>query len=609
MSAAKTIKSLSASVVGSDTSSASRDMHKLLDRLDYKLPIDIETINHVCHTADVQELRTYHVKPESWLQFWMNEEPSILGGWHGDVNQNFESFWKTFQVSHSGHAVFQHHNGRLDRVAPVIIHGDEGRAVKRTNYWVLSMQSPFGSLNDPSLQCTCREDFAHRQSGLPSFEPDLAAVDPKYLQASRAQTTNYKGHSYLSHWLLFGVGGWIYKRHSHIIDELVLEISQNLQKLFHQGINTNQGTIFAALVAVKGDLDFEKKLMSLTRSYAHVGTKNCLEICHLCKAGGPGCFFEDFSEAPGWLETVGTERPWNGDDPPAFSQIPFDDTFPEKLLQLDIFHVCKLGVFRDIIGGILILLLRLKFFDYEGSTINMEDRMNRAHGSFALWCTTLSKSPGLRSFSMRYFNMKSLLSAPWANSKGSDSVLLLQWLQHTLHVNINYPNVAGYEQLLKRMLQVVDAALGIRMVHSHRLWLERHCAHMLYYKIMTTLRGYTALARDALRLQVRAFVQKPKQHSLHHIGHELKSELQKGATLILNPQCFGCEMSEDFIGRVSRLSRRVGFRLVHLRVIQRYFVKVRVLLDKRRKLNPERVWTKKTPIGFAKRVGRKLARR
>ena len=607
MSAARSIKSLSAPIVGSSTWKASRNIHKLLDRLDYKLPIDVETINHVCHTADVQELTTYHVKPESWIQFWMNEEPSILAGWSGCVNKNFESFWRTFQVSHPGHQVFSHHSGRLDRVVPIILHGDEGRALKRTNYWVLSMQSPLGSLNDPTLKCTCQEDFAC-ESGLPRFGPGLAAVDPKYLEVCRAQTTNYKGHSYLSDWLLFGVGGWVYKRHSHVIDELVMEISLNLQKLFHQGINTNQGAIFAALVAIKGDLDFEKKLMSLTRSYAHVGTKNNLEICHLCKAGGDGCLFEDYSEAPGWLETVGTARPWNEDDPPAMSQVPFDDTYPEKVLQLDVFHVCKLGVFRDIIGGVLVLLLRLKFFDYEGSTVNMEDRMNRAHGAFALWCSTLSKSPGLRSFSMRYFNMKNLLSAPWANSKGSDSVMLLQWLQHTLHVNINCPNVAGYEQLLKRMLQVVDAALGIRMVHSHKLWLERQCAHMLYYKIMTTLRGYSVLAREAVRLKIRAFVQKPKQHSLHHIGWELKSELQKGATLILNPQCYGCEMSEDFIGRISRLSRRVGFRLVHLRVIQRYFIKVRVLLDKRRKQNPERVWTKPS-VGFAKRVGRKWAKR
>ena len=68
--------------------------------------------------------------------------------------------------------------------------------------------------------------------------------------------------------------------------------------------------------------------------------------------------------------------------------------------------------------------------------------------------------------------MKSLLSAPWASSKGSDSVLLLKWLQHTLRVNLNCPTVPGYESLLESMLQVVDAALGIRMIHLHRLWLE-----------------------------------------------------------------------------------------------------------------------------------------
>ena len=165
--------------------------------------------------------------------------------------------------------------------------------------------------------------------------------------------------------------------------------------------------------------------MNLHRSYANVGTSNELECCHMCKAGGPGIAFEYFSESPKWLETEFSERPWSTSEPPELSTVQFDQTCPEYILKPDVFHILKLGVARDIIGGVLILLMRLRFFDYDGSTVNIDDRCKRAHSMFALWCQAMNKCPGLRSFSKSFFNMKSLISAPWVSAKASDCMLLL----------------------------------------------------------------------------------------------------------------------------------------------------------------------------------------
>ena len=183
------------------------------------------------------------------------------------------------------------------------------------------------------------------------------------------------------------MGGWVYKKHPHIVDALFEELSINMTDLFENGVKVQNGdTYYAACVAVKGDMDFHAKVMDLSRSYKNVGTKNRLEICHMCHAGNRQYSFEDYRESPEWLSTLFQSRPWNTDNPPSLCQIPFDDQSPERVLQGDTFHLIKLGIARDVIGGVLILLLRLKFFDHEGSPTNLDNRFQRAHSYFALWC-------------------------------------------------------------------------------------------------------------------------------------------------------------------------------------------------------------------------------
>lgn len=528
----------------------------------------------------------------------MNKNPKLLGGAKGEPSTNFETFWRVFQFHHPSHEVYQKHGHRLGQVVPLLIHGDEGRAVKRTNYLVLSMETPFGSLTDPTLKCTCTADLAGRPD-LPSFGDASSATSlpAAVLQAARSQVTNYKGHSYLSRWLLFGMGGWLYKKFPHIVDELFEELRKGMDLLFHEGVTLATGdVVFGALVAVKGDMDFHKKSFSLQRSYANVGSRSELHICHLCEAGAPNINFEDYSEEPEWQNSMYSARPWPEDARPVLSLIPFDETCPEKMLANDFFHIHKLGVCRDVIGGIVVVLARLNFFDHDGSTVNINDRLTRAHTFFTLWCKTESRSPGLRSFSMAFFNMKSLQSAPWVSCKGSDAKILLEWLGFTLRLNIQSPLVPGHGNLLRIMLQVVENCLDVYMVHRHGLWLEVDCARQLYFGLMRVLRGYSLLGKHAIRLKIRAFIQKPKEHGLHHIAWGLKKGMQTGAPLIPNPQMFATEINEDFMGRISRLSRRVGFKLCDLRVCERYFLKIVALLKKRtleRKGWVKRRWQRK----------------
>ena len=519
----------------------------------------------------------------------MDNYPSILGGWDGDCAGNFEAFWKTYEPQDGGHPVFSHHADRLGKVVPLILHGDEGRAVKRTNYLVVSMESPLGSMYDPTLRCTCQSELCKRP-GVPSYGSDQGTLSPETLEISRKMVTNFKGHSYLAHFLLFGAGGWLYKKHPHIVDELFAELTINLRRLFFDGVKLADGSyIYGAIIAIKGDMDFHKKAFRLTRSYANLGRTNAIEICHQCLAGGPRFDFEDYAEDPQWLQSMYSSRPWPLHDPPPLAGIIADPSCPERLLQGDLFHILKLGVSRDVIGGVLILLVRLGFMDFPGCSKDIKERLNRAHSWFTMWCKSEGKHPGLRSFTKAFFNIKTLVSAPWANCKGSDSIILLQWLQYMVNLYL-LQCPGGHALLLQHMAQVIDACLGVRIIHQHPLWMERACGKMLYIHLMTILRGYSVLGQSSIRLKIRCFLQKPKHHALHHVAMSIKQELEKGSTLILNPQAMACETCEDFLGRISRLSRKVGFRLVNLRVAERYFLKIHALL-KTRKVN--KIWAGK----------------
>ena len=565
-----------------DFANAERDLRRILSDLGYSLPIPIHSIEHA--TGETEKTVTYHLRPQDWVKFLMEAHPELLGGHTGNCYDNFKTFWEMFRTQHSTHAVFEKHNDHLHRVIPLLLHGDEGRAVKRTNYFVTSVESPLGSCGDPNLHCSCAEKLQGR-SRLPSYGSDAGHVSSETLRQARTMVTNFKGHSYLSRYLLFGVGGWVYKKFPHIISKLLDEVALNLKSLFETGVTLSNGTVvFAALVSIKGDMDWHRKSVKLTRSYANCGTVNSNEICHHCLAGGSSYDFEDYAENPAWSQSLYVSRPW--EEEPYFTMIPHDREAPEKMLQGDLMHVFKLGIGRDIVGGILIILLRKGYFDMAGESKDIRARFSRAYNHFALWCKAMKKSAGIRSFSKGLFNMKSLMSAPWANTKASDTMMLLDWLSFFLRTNKT--KIAGFEVLLGQMLQLSESALALRMVHHHPLWLERECARFLYINMMTLLRAYALLGKKAIDLKIRAFIQKPKAHALHHIAYQLKTQLLSGASLVASPQMNACDINEDFLGRISRLSRRVGFRLVDLHVCERYFLKISTLIKRKhlRKVRP-----------------------
>ena len=542
------------------------------------LPITPECMGH----EGQEEIKTWYVAPQTWVEYHMATHPELLTGL-GPVEDNLRSFWDVYRFGHPHHNVFSSPlQDRLQNVLPILLHGDEGRGAKKGKCLVLSIQSvlgssPVGSSRNPQRKedCNCRE-VLQKSPGLPQYgagdEPLPYCLTEAAQQTAEQQCTNYSGATFITRWLLFGLGSWIYLKHPEVLNRMIDRVVADLCHLFTSGVKVAGKVYYAACIGIKGDLDWHRQIYELLRSYAHVGTISTGHICHACQAGGTGPMFEDYGEMPAWAVTAYTQRPWT--TPPAFATIPGFPA-PEELIQLDPFHIVKMGVGRSIAGGVLVYLVRHKYFDHDGSSTNFKDRLTRAHTSFRLFCSAKKKHPSLRSFTKAFLNMKTLMSAPWTATKGADTMLMIRWLAFFLKLVLGNPPPNADVQLLGIMSRLCEAtSAAMQTMHVHGLWLERRCARRLYIEYMRMLRGYQLAGSRCLAFNYRAFIQKPKNHAAHHVAWSLRSQLLSGAPYVLNPEAYSCEQDEDFIGRVSRLSRKVSVRKQGSRLFERLFLKI-----------------------------------
>ena len=563
---------------------AERDCHQLFGRLGLSLPIPIEKKTF---EVDSTNIVSDYVLISDWLKYILHRCPCLLAGADAPLSQQLTAFWTMFQWSQPGHVAFESPD-RLSRTIPLMLYGDEGKGPKRGNYMITSVESPIGLGDAAAMPCECQSFVLSRGLGAPDCYGDVA-VQPEVAMADRA-TSNVKGNSYLTRHLLFGLPDFVYKDYPEVYDGIMNVMVDDLLKLHTTGVSVRGQTFYAVLIANKGDLKhMAEKVCKLTRSYAHLSNKNQLEICHLCLAGGPGLPWEEAGQYPSWAPTMFVARPWSSD--PVLSRAPFEVGRPESLYQLDLFHLFKVGIGRDIAGGIC-LLARLGYYDNPACAEprNLLSRLRRAHKSFRLWCLATHNSAGLRYFSPSFFNVKKMSDFAWTNSKGSDTMLLLQYLLFfvTLHLQQMGMCQQPHRQLFRLLQSTIRHGLKIfEICHSHGMWLQRVCGQSLYLHIEAFLNGYQQLARTALNLNLSFFAMKPKFHGMKHIAFQLRETLLTPAPRILNPVVYSCDTNEDSVGKLCSLALIVSTRTINRRVLQRSFLKkaavVRRHLDFRRK--------------------------
>ena len=92
------------------------------------------------------------------------------------------------------------------------------------------------------------------------------------------------------------------------------------------------------------------------------------------------------------------------------------------------------------------------------------------------------------------------------------------------------------------------------------------------------LRLYGELAKISFARKVKRFPLFPKFHYLNHQFLELTEG--KAFKHVPNPLIWAVQMEEDFIGKPSRLARRVSPRTAPQRVLQRTFLAIRSALTR-----------------------------
>ena len=527
--------------------------------------------------------------PSSWLQVLLSKYPFLLsGGQDKDLAKELSSFWSLYEQVQPGHIAFQKSRQDLSSTIPLLLHGDEGRYLKKGNFMCCTIETCLGSDQDKkgrqkkcSDHCSCHEDpVLSRYEDLGQGCADSAAF-LEAVETASGQIVNDSGNEFLSKFLVFGVASTIYKKkNAGLLHKAFDLVAKDLTKLHHEGIMIGDKRFFACTLGCKGDLKFHHQIGLLTRSYYNCGTKENHPMCSLCLAGHTDVGFEDLSDTPVWEDTMHLERPWKPNHVPPLANIPFQSSCPEAIFRLDLFHCFKVGLGRDLTGSGMVVCAQLGYFDSAGDSLNIPDRFDRAYSSFKLWCIACGKSPALHSFSRALLNYPNSTSFAWFNVKGCDNTLLTQWLLFVVKLSVQnfgykYPQ---FETALIETLTSATIVFGV--CHSHGLWLKRTCGARVQHHLTVILRGYLVLAAETQKLGIVAFGLKPKLHALDHINKDLAKQIKAKNHRILNPLMWSCEANESVIGHVSRISRRVSTRTASTRVIDRICIKTKQLLLK-----------------------------
>ena len=150
--------------------------------------------------------------------------------------------------------------------------------------------------------------------------------------------------------------------------------------------------------------------------------------------------------------------------------------------------------------------------------------------------------------------------------KGELTTMLMQYIEHRFltedwsQLSISLKLAGG---------AAVSANAFLRLLYNWEAWLPAPIAKRAGELGQRFLRRYSTLCTMAREAGRNLWILQPEFHAFHHLVIYLLRSSERGC--VLNPLVFSTQQSEDFIGRPSRLSRRVtGQRPCAERVIDRY---------------------------------------
>lgn len=561
----------------SRVSNSARKYRKVVHRFGFALRVPISQVTH-CEGG--QTVNMPFLRPSDFLQTLLETNPWILLGGlmpGEEACQVLQTFWSCYRMGHGSHEVFNQPESRLRWTIPIALHGDGGRTLKKQPVEIVSIEAIIGLNSHLCEDVSCRCSGAHRKRTLNGdFKNPLA------------QQLNQKHNSYLSRFLLFAFASKKYKLQPSLLKVLLQHVSENLGQTCNSGLSAQGHTFYFAVVGYKGDLEYHAKTGLLTRSYKNVGHVNPIACCHECDGGVAGLPFEDMSPTAKWIDTRYGAFPWN--ETPPFSSIPFEDWTAGSgkaslFFRRDPFHIFRLGIARNFIGSVIIMYCGMGKFNNPGNrSKDIKIRLELAWAHFELWFDTHGTAPGgIRSFSKDKLHYTTANSFPWIGCKGSDTIILLKWLQFFTQFLLRHETDQEHSNTERIILDGVQAGLKwSQSMHRHSVWLPPACAKQLLASAHAFCASYARLADISLRSKLTLFSMVPKIHSMLHFIADLRDALEQRSPYIANPATFDCSMNEDFIGRIARQSRRISIRNAERSVLQAYLCKLKFVIKRYR---------------------------
>lgn len=114
--------------------------------------------------------------------------------------------------------------------------------------------------------------------------------------------------------------------------------------------------------------------------------------------------------------------------------------------------------------------------------------------------------------------------------------------------------------------------MAMSFMYSQGFWIESIHASKLGNLLVGFVQSYETCAAACYRDRLNRFALVPKLHMVHHCGLRLIHD-SRHAPWVISPLSTCVQQEEDYIGKPSRLSRRVtAGRLMHTRVLERSLI-------------------------------------
>ena len=482
------------------------------------------------------------------------------------AEQSLEIFWRKYRTLRPEHEIFQQYFP-LPQLIPYYLHGDGGRGYKKEAVEILSMLPALGAGTNQS--------------------PVKLDRKRKHSDADQ-QGINLSGSSGATRFLFTVLSSLVFKKDLGLFDDLLELWGQQLHALLSDGFWAQGSMWRIVILGFTGDSPFVKKVGKMNRSFNNVrkthASKNPQKgCCWLCHAGYE---WEDVSYpfehlglvTPLWIQTSGLNNPlpWSDDGGRLLRYMLLDPAeSAAAFFRADFFHVYHAGVGKDFAASALIYAMKQCFglgsIRKNLAALNDELRNFLRRNKLHLHCGYLTEDL------LGYSGTRDFPEGHW--SKNMDTAILMKFVVDLLQNPDFHTKVASDEILVEILQTGIAMGNAVRIFFKGDYFMPSEDCQAVIRNGHAFLCGYAALVSMCHAANLCLFKLRPKIHYLNHIFLRVLQEWET-AGIAVNPCAEATFMSEDFVGKTARISRRVDCKAIALKTLQRYIMWMQTALDK-----------------------------